>query len=379
LLSPIVASLGVLLSIAAAFMFGAMDLVRRLRNEVHAAQQIGQYRLVRKLGEGGMGIVYEAEHALLRRPTAVKVISPNAVGQDALERFEREVKATSQLTHPNTVAVFDYGRAPNGMFYYAMEYLPGANVEQIVRRTGPMPAARVVHLMQQACASLAEAHEAGLVHRDIKPANLMVCKRGGIDDFIKVLDFGLVKDVRHPQQAASLAGTIVGTPHYMAPEIVLGMGASPSTDLYALGAVAYFMLTAGEVFPERALMAVLAQHVSEPPPAPRAPGGAPVPPALEALILSCLAKKPGERPTSARELGERLAELVADGVIAPWTQRQAARFWSEERDKLSSLVEESGHSLATPWGETLVVDLDARGRAYGDDDAAHDSPRRAGG
>jgi serine/threonine protein kinase/CHASE1-domain containing sensor protein len=362
LLSPIVGALGVLLSIAGAFMIGAFHLVRRLRTEVQAAQQIGQYRLVRKLGEGGMGTVYEAEHALLRRPTAVKVISAHAVGQDAIERFEREVKTTSQLTHPNTVAVFDYGRAPSGVFYYAMEFLPGANVEQLVRRTGPLPAARVVHLLQQVCGSLAEAHEAGLVHRDIKPANLMVCERGGISDFVKVLDFGLVKDVR--QQASSLAGTIVGTPHYMAPEIVLGMGASAATDLYALGAVAYFMLTAYEVFPERALLAVLAQHVSEVPPPPSQRAPIEVPAGLDALVLRCLAKKAEQRPGSARELAQALEQLVSDGAVEPWTQDAASAFWRAHRDTLdrvsSGPASEAG---ITPWGETLVVDLGERGRA----------------
>jgi serine/threonine-protein kinase len=360
LLSPVIASFGALLSLAAMLILGTLDFARRLRHEVQAAQQIGQYRLVRKLGEGGMGIVYEAEHALLRRPTAVKVISPNAVGQEALERFEREVKATSQLTHPNTIAVYDYGRAPHGGFYYAMEYLHGANTEQIVRLTGPMPDSRVVHLLKQICGSLAEAHAAGLVHRDIKPANLMCCLRGGIHDFVKVLDFGLVKNVRANDPVASVAGAIVGTPHYMAPEIVLNKGASPATDLYALGAVGYFLLTGSEVFRSDTLLGVIARHVSDPPQPPSERLGAAVHAGLEALILRCLAKTAGERPASAAELGQLLDELD----VAPWTQARASEFWAREGARIDAAVAEEQGIGATPLGDTLVVDLHDRGPAF---------------
>jgi serine/threonine protein kinase/CHASE1-domain containing sensor protein len=356
LLSPVIGSFGALLALAAMLIVGTLDLARRLRGEVQAAKQVGQYHLIRKLGEGGMGIVYEAEHALLRRPTAVKVISPRAVGHQAIERFEREVKATSQLTHPNTVAVYDYGRAPRGVFYYAMEYLPGENLEQIVRATGPMPASRVVHLLRQACASLAEAHAAGLVHRDIKPANLMVCERGGIHDFIKVLDFGLVKNQRAGEAQASIAGSIVGTPHYMAPEIVLGRGASASTDLYALGAVGYYMLTATEVYPAETLMGVIARHVSDPPDPPSARLGRLVPPALEAVLLSCLAKTATERPSSASELRERLGACA----LPPWTQDEARRFWATARETVLRARKSEASERATPWGDTLVVDLEDR-------------------
>ncbi|HEX5657488.1 MAG TPA: protein kinase, partial [Polyangiales bacterium] len=356
LLSPVIASFGALLSLAAMLILGTLDFAKRLRYEVEAAQQIGQYRLYRKLGEGGMGVVYEAEHALLRRPTAVKVISPKAVGHGALERFEREVKATSQLTHPNTVAVYDYGRAPHGGFYYAMEYLPGANTEQIVRVTGPMPGSRVVHLLRQVCGSLAEAHGAGLVHRDIKPANLMCCLRGGIHDFIKVLDFGLVKNVRANNPVASVAGTIVGTPHYMAPEIVLNKGASPSTDLYALGAVGYFLLTGGEVFRSDTLLGVVAHHVSDKPESPSQRLGAPIHAGLEALILRCLAKTAAERPASAQELEAELAALD----LPAWTQAQAAAFWARERERLQDALAAEQGTGATPLGDTLVVDLQDR-------------------
>ncbi|MET0283218.1 MAG: CHASE domain-containing protein [Polyangiales bacterium] len=356
LLSPVIASFGALLSLATMLILGTLDFAKRLRQEVQTAQQIGQYRLYRKLGEGGMGVVYEAEHALLRRPTAVKVISPKAVGHEALERFEREVKATSQLTHPNTIAVYDYGRAPHGGFYYAMEYLPGANTEQIVRVTGPMPESRVVHLLRQICGSLSEAHAAGLVHRDIKPPNLMCCLRGGIHDFVKVLDFGLVKNTRAGEPVASVAGAIVGTPHYMAPEIVLNKGASPSTDLYALGAVGYFLLTGSEVFRSDTLLGVIAHHVSDKPQRPSERLGAPLHPGLEALILRCLAKTAVERPASARELDALLGALD----IAPWTQAQATAFWTREREHIQDAVAAEQGTGATPLGDTLVVDLQDR-------------------
>jgi CHASE1-domain containing sensor protein len=360
LLSPVIGSFGALLSIAAMLVAGMLHLAGRLRGEVQAAKQIGQYKLIRKLGEGGMGIVYEAEHALLRRPTALKVISPRAVGQAAISRFEREVKATSQLTHPNTVAVYDYGRAPRGVFYYAMEYLPGANLEQMVKATGPLPASRVVHLLRQACASLAEAHAAGLVHRDIKPANVMVCERGGIHDFVKVLDFGLVKDNRKASEAASMAGSIVGTPHYMAPEIVLGRGASASTDLYALGAVGYFMLTGHEVFPDSTLLGVIAHHMSDPPPPPSARLGKPIRPDLEALILRCLAKTAQGRPSSADEL----RELLRACDVPRWTQPEARRYWIESRAAVLAVTRAEPGAHATPWGDTLVVDLKDRGGSF---------------
>lgn len=360
LTSSLVGAFGVLLSITAAFLMGALNVTRRLRNDVHAAQQIGQYRLIRKLGEGGMGVVYEAEHALLRRHTAVKVISPNAVGNDALVRFEREVKATSQLTHPNTVAVFDYGRAPRGVFYYAMEYLQGATIEQLVRAVGALPPARVVHFMQQICGSLSEAHAAGLVHRDIKPPNLMVCERGGVLDVVKVLDFGLVKDVRQLGHTASLGGTVVGTPHYMAPEIILSQGASPATDLYALGAVGYFMLTGGEVFRGETALGVCAQHVSEPPEPPSARLGRPLPAALEALILCCLDKRASARPASARAL----ARALSGCGLPAWTEEDAAEAW--RTDELTLRLQPLGEagSDATPWGDTLVVDLEQRGLGH---------------
>lgn len=207
-----------------------------LRVQVREAMRLGQYRLEELVGKGAMGEVYRASHSMLRRPTAIKVIRPDAANPELLRRFEREVRETSRLSHPNTVAVFDYGRTPDGAFYYAMEYLDGADLRRVVERHGPLPAARVIHLLGQACGALAEAHAAGLVHRDLKPSNLMLCRRGGLHDVVKVVDFGLVRDVA---AAPDLTGTgvLCGTPESMAPEVLRGEPATAGADLYALGVV----------------------------------------------------------------------------------------------------------------------------------------------
>ena len=182
------------------------------------ARRLGPYTLVEKIGEGGMGAVYRASHALLRRPTAIKILPPQRAGEMDLARFEREVQMTSQLTSPHTVSVYDYGRTPDGLFYYAMEFLDGIDLEELVRRDGPMPPGRVVHVLRQVCEALGEAHRAGLIHRDVKPANILLCERGGRFDVAKVVDFGLVKSVSGSDPGVTLENTVPGTPHYMAPE-----------------------------------------------------------------------------------------------------------------------------------------------------------------
>ena len=246
--------------------------IHGLRKEVQKIR-LGQYTLEEKLGQGGMGVVYRASHAMLRRPTAIKLLS-NSTDPSALARFEREVQRTAMLTHPNTVTVFDYGRTPDGVFYYAMELLDGATLDEIVEVDGPQPAARVIHLLDQAAASLAEAHGAGLIHRDVKPGNILVVERGGISDLVKVLDFGLVKDIGPrrddgPSAAPTLtvANAITGTPLYMSPEAVVAPEtADPRSDLYALGAVGYWLLTGTHVF-SGSLVEVCAHHLhSEPEP-----------------------------------------------------------------------------------------------------------------
>jgi serine/threonine-protein kinase len=326
--------------IAVAIASGFSQTLYGLRKAVSDIQRLGQYTLEQKLGEGGMGVVYRASHGMLRRPTAIKLILPDRAGKDALTRFEREVRRTAMLTHPNTVTVFDYGRTTEGVFYYAMELLEGASLDEIVEIDGPQPEERVIHLLEQAAGSLAEAHDAGLIHRDIKPANVLVVDRGGISDLVKVVDFGLVKDVGSREREAAaepaltMADTITGTPLYMAPENMT----APETvdarmDLYALGAVGYWLLTGTHVFDGRSILEVFGHHMHSIPDPPSARLGKPVSADLEAVILACLAKDPDDRPASAQVLRERLRACVAAGR---WTNARAAQWWAVHRHQLHS-------------------------------------------
>jgi eukaryotic-like serine/threonine-protein kinase len=312
-----------------------------LRKAVRDIRRLGQYTLEEKLGEGGMGVVYRASHAMLRRPTAIKLLLPDRAGKDALARFEREVQRTAMLTHPNTVTVFDYGRTTEGVFYYAMELLEGASLDEVIEVDGPQPEERVIHLLEQAAASLAEAHDAGLIHRDVKPGNILVVDRGGIADLVKVLDFGLVKSVgsregngASSEPAVTLADTITGTPLYIAPETLN----APETvdaraDLYALGAVGYWLLTGTHVFGGKSILEVCAHHLHSLPEPPSVRLGTPVSADLEAVLLACLAKRPTDRPASAHELRERLRACSAAGR---WSNARAAAWWREHRGELRS-------------------------------------------
>lgn len=305
-----------------------------LEQKVQQARQLGQYTLVERIGAGGMGVVYRAEHALLRRPTAVKVLPPERMGEQSLSRFEREVQLTSRLTHPNTVAVYDFGRTPDGLFYYAMEYLEGLTLSRLVELSGPLPPARAAYIMRQVAGSLAEAHAIGLVHRDIKPDNILLCDRGGTCDFAKVLDFGLVKDVTSGDASLSNVDLIIGTPSYLSPEAIT----QPSRvafprDLYAIGAVLYFLITGREVFQGRTTLEICTHHVRTPPEPPSRVLGRPVPEALERLILACLAKNPDERPASASVLEHALREIVGND----WGQAQAKLWWDSHRERIRSV------------------------------------------
>lgn len=325
--------------IAVAIAAGFSQTLYGLRKAVSDIQRLGQYTLEKKLGEGGMGVVYRASHAMLRRPTAIKLILPDRAGKEALIRFEREVRRTAMLTHPNTVTVFDYGRTTDGVFYYAMELLEGASLDEIVEVDGPQPEERVIHLLEQAAGSLAEAHDAGLIHRDVKPANILVIDRGGISDLVKVVDFGLVKEVGSregapPEPALTMADTITGTPLYMAPETMT----APDTvdarmDLYALGAVGYWLLTGTHVFDGRSILEVFGHHMHSVPDPPSTRLGKPVSPDLEAVLLACLAKAPEDRPASAHVLRERLRACV---VAGRWTNVRAAQWWADHRHQLRS-------------------------------------------
>jgi serine/threonine-protein kinase len=296
-----------------------------LRREVAEARRLGQYTLVELLGEGGMGAVYRAKHALLRRPTAVKLLLAERAGPHNIERFEREVQLTSSLTHPNTVAVYDYGRALDGTFYYAMEYVDGMSLEQLVERFGPQPVGRVVRILLQATDALAEAHDLELIHRDIKPANILICERGRSSDVVKLVDFGLVKqlgDGEHPE--LSRAGTLAGTPLYLAPEsITTPEAVDRRIDLYALGAVGYFLVTGTPPFQGRNVVEICGHHLHTPPTPPSERLGGALPEAFERLLLRCLSKDPNQRPQSASEL----EALLRDCAVPEWTLDQARDWW----------------------------------------------------
>jgi len=333
-----VAALGALGALLALITVTSLRTISRLRRQV---EKVGPYRLTARLGRGAMGVVWEARHALLRRPTAVKLLAPGTEGERSLARFEREVQLTAGLTHPSTIAIYDYGRTGDGVFYYAMELLNGINLFQLVTLDGPLPAPRVVHLLRQACGALSEAHAAGLIHRDIKPANMMICVYGGIPDFLKILDFGLVKDIgageslsgapggtSHDAADAALSqdGSLLGTPLYMAPEGMSDPGhVDPRADIFALGAVGYFLLTGHSPFPGRTAIEVFAKERQGPPPPLAQWGVPPVPEALEAVLRRCLSFDRDRRPDTTDELEAQLEACR----VPPWTREDAKRWWRE--------------------------------------------------
>jgi eukaryotic-like serine/threonine-protein kinase len=294
-----------------------------LRREVRHARQLGQYTLEEKLGEGGMGVVYRARHAMLRRPTAVKLLRPERMGEAGLLRFEREVQLTASLSHPNTVTVFDYGRTPDGVFYYAMEYLEGLGLDQLVAADGPQPPGRVAHVLRQVLEALAEAHGVGLVHRDVKPANVILCERGGVPDVAKVVDFGLVKDL-DAADGLTRDATLVGTPLYLAPEAIRSTAADARSDLYSVGAVAYFLLAGRHVFEGATIVEICSHHLHTPPVPPSERLGRSLPVALEAWVLGCLEKDPARRPPSASAAA---AGLERCGLAGEWTPEAARAWW----------------------------------------------------
>lgn len=328
-----------------------------LQQRAQAAQQLGQYTLEEKIGQGGMGVVYRARHALLRRPTAVKLLAPDRDGGTALARFEREVQLTSRLTHPNTIAIFDYGRTPDGIFYYAMEYLDGLDLETLVKAEGQQPAGRVIHILRQAAGALAEAHHVGLIHRDVKPANLLLCRRGLLFDFVKVLDFGLVRRM-DDDDGLSKTNMLLGTPLYMSPESIQSSeGIDGRTDLYALGSVGYFLLTGRPPFDGDNVLDVCRQHLHAVP-VPPSEIARDVPRELEALILACLAKAPGDRPQDAQCLQR---DLDACQQTTAWTEEQAAAWWGQRGDALRERRKSRLPSVQS--ASTLAVDLGNRMRA----------------
>jgi serine/threonine-protein kinase len=320
----------------------ASNVIYGLRRRVREIARVGQYVLREKVGEGGMGVVYRATHALLRRDTAVKLLLPDRVSPRSLQRFEREVKLTAQLTHQNTVAVFDYGRTPDGVFYYAMEYLEGGDLEQLVEYAGPLEPGRVIWILEQVCRALGEAHSLGLVHRDIKPSNVILCERGREGDVAKVLDFGLVMDLNREQNgSASQHATLEGTPLYIAPESIASPAdVSARSDLYSLGAVAYFLLTGKTPFTGSTIVEVCAAHLHTPPRPPSEQRPA-VSPALDAVVLRCLAKDPATRFESALSLREA---LLACPEASAWNARAASEWWQVHRERFA--VDHRAHRRA---------------------------------
>jgi serine/threonine-protein kinase len=309
--------------------------IHNIGAELARARELGSYTLEVLLGRGGMGEVWRARHRMLSRPAAIKLIKPEAlnsqpsVAQSLIRRFELEAQTTAQLRSPHTVELYDFGTAPDGTFYYVMELLDGIDLQALVEEHGALPARRVVFLLQQVCHSLHEAHRIGLVHRDIKPSNIFVARYGADVDFVKVLDFGLVKhsEPADPEAESNLTqrGSVIGTPAFIAPEMVMsGADIDARVDLYALGCVAYWLLTGSQVFPSRSPMEAAVHHVKEQPKAPSAKAELEIPADLDALVLSCLEKDPDKRPQSARELSERLEAI---GFDSPWTEEDAQRWW----------------------------------------------------
>jgi hypothetical protein len=315
--------------------------VTTLGRQVTKAREMGSYQLGELLGRGGMGEVYKASHRMLARAAAIKLIRPEMLGGSdpdvatlAIARFRREAEAAAHLRSEHTVDLYDFGVTEDQTVYLVMEFLDGMDLESLVRQHGPMPAPRVVHVLRQVCDSLEEAHARGLVHRDIKPANIHIGRVGCRDDFVKVLDFGLVKSaaVDTAQSLATMQGVIMGTPAYMAPEMALGDPVDGRADLYALGCVAYYLLTGQQVFTGETVLKVITQHLQAVPVPPSERTELPIPERLDQLVLACLAKKPEERPQNARQLAQALESI--DGMT--WSEEDAHRWWSRHHPPQAS-------------------------------------------
>ena len=306
-------------------------IIFRISVEAIRARDLGSYRLVEPLGSGGMGEVWRAEHVMLARPAAIKLIRTSgsaAPSREVQKRFEREARATARLSSPHTVQIYDYGTTDDGTFYYVMELLDGFDLDTLVKTFGPVPPERAIHLLRQACDSLAEAHARGLIHRDIKPANIYVCRYGIEVDFVKLLDFGLVKSAGAMDAGdgtLTAVGTIAGTPGYMSPEMALGKNVGPEADIYSLGCVGYWLLTGRPVFERDTPVELLIDHARTSPPSLSERSATPLPAGLEEILLACLEKEPSRRPESAAELAKRLEAI---STAEAWTAERARRFWT---------------------------------------------------
>ncbi len=327
----------ILLPVVYAMCVAGTHLISRFRKVAVDASEMGLYSLVKRIGQGGMGEVWLAQHDMLARPAAIKIIRPDLLAeadaadrQRAEERFELEAQATAALRSPNTVQLYDFGVTNTGVFYYVMEYLDGIDLETLVDAYGPVSPERAVHILSQVCASLADAHARGLTHRDIKPANIYTCRMGVVTDFVKVLDFGLVKPTETPPTDVKLTteGTTTGTPAFMAPELAVNRGVDARADLYALGCVAYWLVTGRLVFDAENALAMVVAHAKETPLPPSAVAEQEIPPELDAIILRCLEKDAAKRYQSAGELS---AALAACPAASAWSEVQAREWWSLNR------------------------------------------------
>jgi tRNA A-37 threonylcarbamoyl transferase component Bud32 len=337
-----------LLLLSAGLILAASVALQWLRRRIEQVRRLGQYTLERRLGAGGMGEVYLARHALLRRPTAVKFIRPEKVSEENRLRFEREVQLTSELTSPHTVEIYDFGRTDDGVFYYVMEYLPGVDLARLLELEGRVPVARAVHILRQLCRSLAEAHARGLVHRDIKPANVILTERGGRFDYVKLLDFGLVKEVHHAAEDSNGVEELAGTPPYISPERIRDPGCrDPRSDLFSLGVIAFNLLTGEQPYAGDSSMEMV-WHVEHTPAARLSARAAqPVPEALDRLVADCLSTEPAGRPADA---GAVLARLDGLRLEHRWDQHAAMRWWAANASRLGS----AGHPVAVRAAQRLA-------------------------
>jgi eukaryotic-like serine/threonine-protein kinase len=343
------------------FSYLNLNLRQQVEEVALEAKELGQYTLLKRIGQGGMGAVYKARHALMRRETAVKLLLPEKADQLAIRRFEREVQMTSRLSHPNTIQIYDYGHTPEGIFYYAMEYLEGISLKELVVEYGPLPESRIIHVLRQVCASLKEAHTAHLVHRDIKPANVFLCERGGILDTVKVLDFGLVMNFREMSKQAGAKKqprSVTGTPQFFSPEAI----ESPYTvdqrsDLYSLGAMSYFLLTGEHVFEAETAKEICEMQVSKIPERPSERTGGSFCPVLERVIMLCLEKNPDARPQSVEAL---LSVLQESAYFDTWNAALAADWWESHhlRSRIVSHAQQLEETVKIQ--PTIRVDIDRR-------------------
>jgi tRNA A-37 threonylcarbamoyl transferase component Bud32 len=328
---------------------------RRLDEVETQLRQLGQYSLEEKIGEGSMGVVYRARHALMRRHTAVKLLLPELANEISIARFEREVHLTCQLAHPNTIQIYDYGHTPEGVFYYAMELLNGLNLRQLVEEFGPQPEGRVINILVQICNSLAEAHGRNLVHRDIKPSNVFISDRAGVPDYVKVLDFGLVREYSIEGEGHG-DHEMVGTPWFMSPEAIQNpVACDPRSDIYSVGGLAYYLLTSRHVFEKDSEEEVYEQQLTAAPVPPSHVTSNPISPELEAIVLRCLDKNPDDRPQSALAL---VSLLMATPHVQDSTPETRAAWWQSFHARRNAATPETGeHTTTLP---DVKIDFDSR-------------------